>query len=615
LRAICASSALAVALLGLAAAPAHAALPSFTQQTGGANPLSAVSAASHSAPALADVDGDGDLDALSGDLSGAFFYFRNTGSATAPAFVAITGGSNPLNGQDVGSASRPAFGDLDGDGDLDLVVGTSTGSFAYFQNGGNANSPSFGAGYNSITTKDVGDYASPALGDLDGDGDLDVIAGDQNGVFHYLRNTGSATAAAFSEITGAGNPLNGQDVGSHATPSLADLDGDGDLDLVAGEAGGALFVFENTGSATNPVFVARTGSANPLDGQSAGARSGPALGDFDGDGDADLVAGGQAGGFSAWKNQSAHPLGTASEVTGGANPLNGFSVGSLSAPALGDIDGDGDLDLFAGERFGTFFYFRNTGSKTSPAFAAVTGAGNPMNGFDVGLYSAPALGDLDGDGELDLVSGERYGTVLYYRNSGSITAPLYVARTGSLNPFDGIDLGSWSVPTLGDLDGDGDLDALVSENSGALHYLRNTGSATAPAFVEMTGGANPLDGAVTGSYPAPAFGDYDGDGDLDLVVGTDNGTFVYFANTGSATNPLFVPRTGSQNPFNGADVGSGAAPTSVDLDGNGRLDLVTGDTPGGFHLHNLPEPARGMLLAAGIALLRWLSRARREPPR
>jgi hypothetical protein len=206
---------------------------------------------------------------------------------------------------------------------------------------------------------------------------------------------------------------------------------------VAGEAGGALFVFENTGSATNPVFVARTGSANPLDGQSAGARSGPALGDFDGDGDADLVAGGQAGGFSAWKNQSAHPLGTASEVTGGANPLNGFSVGSLSAPALGDIDGDGDLDLFAGERFGTFFYFRNTGSKTSPAFAAVTGAGNPMNGFDVGLYSAPALGDLDGDGELDLVSGERYGTVLYYRNSGSITAPLYVARTGSLNPFDG----------------------------------------------------------------------------------------------------------------------------------------------------------------------------------
>ena len=78
---------------------------------------------SSSAPSFADLDGDGDLDAVVGEFDGHLLYFENTGSATAPAFTARTGAANPFNGVDVGNFSTPSFADLDGDGDLDAVVG------------------------------------------------------------------------------------------------------------------------------------------------------------------------------------------------------------------------------------------------------------------------------------------------------------------------------------------------------------------------------------------------------------------------------------------------------------------------------------------------------------
>ena len=76
-----------------------------------------------------------------------------------------------------------------------------------------------------------------------------------------------------------------------------------------------------------------------------------------------------------------------------------------------------------------------------------------------------------------------------------------------------------------------------------------------------------------------------------------------------------MQRTGAANPLNGQDVGSGAAPTAGDLNASGRVDLVTGETTGAFHVHYFPEPARTLLLGAGAALLAWLDRARRRSPR
>ena len=115
-----------------------------------------------------------------------------------------------------------------------------------------------------------------------------------------------------------------------------------------------------------------------------------------------------------------------------------------------------------------------------------------------------------------------------------------------------------------------------------------------------------------GANSAPSLGDYDGDGDLDLVSGEDGGTFAYFRNEGSATSPTFVLVTGAANPLDGQDVGAGSAPGAGDLDSDGDLDLVTGRSDGSFAVHYFPEPGRGLLLGAGIALLWGLGRVRRR---
>ena len=103
-------------------------------------------------------------------------------------------------------------------------------------------------------------------------------------------------------------------------------------------------------------------------------------------------------------------------------------------------------------------YFENTGSATSPAFIQRTGSLNPFNGVDVGTYSAPSFADLDGDGDLDLFIGKDDGTIQYVENTRSASSPIFGQRSGSLNPLDIVHVGWYSTPSFADLDGDGDLD-------------------------------------------------------------------------------------------------------------------------------------------------------------
>ncbi|NJL27916.1 MAG: VCBS repeat-containing protein [Thermoanaerobaculia bacterium] len=410
-----------------------------------------------------------------GESGGRFSYFQNTGTSTAPAFVAATGTANALNGVDVGSASSPELVDLDGDFDVDAMVGNLTGTVVYFRNTGSTAAPAF----LEITSAspfagiDVGLQSTPGLGDLDGDGDFDAVVGESNGALLYFRNTGASTAPAFVAVNGTGNPTNGFTVAQFSSAKLVDLDGDGDFDAVIGRSNGQVNYFENTGSSSVPAYVQRVGAPNPFNGIDVGDMSNTEHVDLDGDGDRDAIIGNYDGAVRYWENTGSSTVPTFVERTGSLNPFDGIDIGEFAAPELVDLDGDGDLDAVLGAHFGEIFYFENTGSSTAPVFVERTGSLNSFDTLPVVGHSTPELVDLDGDGDLDMTTGQYDGDLLFFENTGSSSAPAFLQRTGTDNPFLGIDVARFSAPELADLDADADLDLLVGGNGGRVVYFRS----------------------------------------------------------------------------------------------------------------------------------------------
>ena len=253
-----------------------------------------------------------------------------------------------------GNSAGITLGDIDGDGDADvLVANTNTGQDIWINDGaGGFTATSFGAG----VSRDV------ELGDLDGDGDLDVVVANYNEPQDVWINDGSGSFSAFSY--GGGN--------SRAV-GLGDLDGDGDLDAVFANRNQGQDIWINDGSAGF--------TQSSLGG---GASLGIAVGDLDGDSDVDVLVGNTNNGAQeVWFND-----GSASFV------IDSQGSGDTAAVALGDLDGDGDLDaavvdfnqpseVWINQGLGTFT-LNTIGSGTTKALGV-------------------SIGDLDGDGDLDVV--------------------------------------------------------------------------------------------------------------------------------------------------------------------------------------------------------------------
>ncbi|MBZ0111592.1 MAG: FG-GAP-like repeat-containing protein [Thermoanaerobaculia bacterium] len=542
--------------------------------------FSSLFAGPRSKPKLVDLDGDGDLDSVVGGYYGTLGYFENTGSSMNPFFVGLTGAANPFTGIDVQRNSAPDLVDLDGDGDLDAIVGNYNGGFLrYFENKGSSTSASFleltGV---SNPFSGIAEYfnTAPELVDLDGDGDLDAAVGTKYGTISYYENTGTSSTPSFTKLTGVENPFSGLDVGEESAPNLVDLDGDGDLDAIVGELNDFLHYLENTGTSNSPSFVQVTGIASPFFGIDLRFRNGPDLVDLDDDGDLDAIVGEYEGILHYLENTGNSNSPSFVELTGVASRFSGVDVGNDSIPSLTDVDGDGDLDAVMGDYQGYLRYFENTGAANYPSFEELTGGMSPFFGIDIGYRSAPDLTDLDGDGDLDAVVGEKDGILNYFENTGTSNSPSFEEMTGGANPFFGIDVGRKSAPDLADLDGDGDLDAVVGEFFGSLDYFENTGTSNSPFFRELTGSANPFFGIDVVYYSVPDLVDLDGDGDLDAVVGESDIFLRYFQNTGTSNSPSFVELTGASGPFSGIDLDHKNAPDLVDLDGDGDLDAVVG---------------------------------------
>ena len=538
-------------------------------------------------PQLIDIDADGDPDLFVQERSNEIMFFENVGSTSEPRFEWRTDKYQEL---DVHEWYR--FADIDGDGDHDLLAERPFSHLAYFRNDGRPGAPQFVLAEDTLRTVDGEPLFSdrqniPNATDLDCDGRTDLFLGRLTGtVARYEAVEPSApvptfqlVAERFGEIEIV-NTLMGSLHGAN-TMDFADHDGDGDLDLFWGdffEPG--LLLLENTGSSCRNPQIRNTPvpfpPENPL--QTTGYNA-PTVADLNGDDLPDMLIGVLGGAYNPTRSSHENlyylehrPQGWELRTR---RFLHGIDIGSETIPAWVDDDGDGDLDLLVGGKIEpelaetAFVYrFENTGTSTSPRLRAAGVL--PMRGA---YHYAPEAGDLSGDGVPDLLVGTWNDGVLYYRNTGG-GAEGWVLEA---EPLVDLTRGSNTTPALGDIDGDGDLDLFVGEASGTINFYRNGGGAGAPNFELVSDQWQDVD---VGRRSHPALVDLDGDGDLDMVIGNEDGDLQLMVNQGAGSSPQFVAAPDDLPSF------PYAAPAFADIDGDGVLELMLGTLSGGLAFYH-----------------------------
>lgn len=284
---------------------------------------------------------------------------------------------------------------------------------------------------------------------------------------------------------------------------------------------------------------------------------------------------------------------------------NTLDVGTGAAPAFFHYNGDTLPDLLIGNfgvtylsgdsalNYGKLALYQNIGTATAPAYQLVDDDFldlTTQTGFSGLRGIAPAAGDLDGDGDDDILLGNADGALWYFENvapAGHTGTYQFVTAT-----YGNVNVTAYSAPCLYDIDGDNDLDLFVGNRSGRIAFYENKGSATASSFVLIAsewgfiklveeGG-----GIFSNGHSRPLIYDYDGDGEPELLVGGQPGDVFIYENVANALSDT-LDYVG--NLFN-FDFGSYSSPTVAVLDTSGFGSFVVGNRRGGLQLFQVPLP-------------------------
>jgi hypothetical protein len=337
-----------------------------------------------------DIDGDGDLDLFVQEYSNSIQFFENTGTRSAPRYEWRTDKYRDL---DVGEWYR--FVDLDGDGDHDLVGEHPFSHIRSYRNEGTSSAPRFVYADSLRDGDGVAIYLDrqniPAFGDIDCDQRLDFLVGRVEGtVARFEAAAPGSERFAFVqehfegiEIVGSVDSAGSQRHGANAL-ALADFDGDGDFDLFWGDffERGVLLI-ENIGrTCSSPSYDVEPYMLPFADSVRTSGYNAPAPVDFDGDGDLDFLMGVIGGAFNPLSTSASnfyHWDRTASDrfELRTTRFLSTIDLGNETIATLADIDGDGDLDLIVGNKVSPrtgvaaeLYLYRNDGTRTAPRFTS-----------------------------------------------------------------------------------------------------------------------------------------------------------------------------------------------------------------------------------------------------